>query len=102
MAEKLQVTDDVGNLAQNLRSIRAAFEGADRTADTLADAVGHPRLAGVLRDFAGQWDDRRRELAQQVDRVAELAAAVDQGFADADRELARATDKRDAPTRTVA
>jgi hypothetical protein len=89
--EKLSVdTSAVASLGQNLVTVRSSLEGASASSEALASMVGHQPLAAVISDFAGQWDDRRTELMEQLDALKEKATAVADAFEDVDNQLAKA------------
>lgn len=83
-------TNAVQSLAQNLATVRGTLDGASASSESLAAMVGQEHLAGVIRDFSGQWDDRRTELMTQIDALKDKAAAVAEGFETIDSELAKA------------
>jgi hypothetical protein len=88
---KLSVnTTAVQSLGQNLATVRSTLEGASASSEALAGMVGEPKLAAVVSDFSGQWDDRRAELMAQMDSLKEKASAVAEGFEQVDSELAKA------------
>lgn len=43
----------------NLRRIAEEFAAANANSDEVSDAIGHRGLAGAVRSFAHNWDDRR-------------------------------------------
>lgn len=88
--QKLSVdTTAVASLGQNLATVRSSLEGASASSEALAAMVGHQPLAAVISDFAGQWDDRRTELMEQLDALKEKASAVAEAFEDVDNQLAK-------------
>lgn len=65
----------------------AAFQSADRVGDDLADLTGEHRLAGKVRDFAGNWDNNRGKLEEQLVAVRDRLEAIDETMTDLDRSL---------------
>jgi len=77
--------------------IHDEFDQADDRSDTLAAAVGYPRLGDRVQEFADNWDKRRSELTQQLATVRDGLQAIVTGFEETDRQLARVlTEQRDA------
>lgn len=83
-------TAQVRDLATDLGTVHRELTGADDNSRTVADAVGHDGLADSLRRFATAWDDRRREIADQLTDLREAAGAIADSFDETDSELARA------------
>lgn len=83
--------------ALRLAKIRAAgalttFQGAERVGGDLADLTGDPRLSGKVRDFAGNWDDNRGKLEQQLTAVHDLIDAIVDTMSELDQSMADASD----------
>lgn len=66
--------DVLRGAATNLDTVASQLEASDDTSAAAAEASGHERLAGELREFAGNWDDTRRRFARAA---ADLAAKLD-------------------------
>lgn len=76
----------------------ATFRGADRVGEDLAELTGEHRLAGRVRDFAGNWDHNRGKLEEQLGAVRDWLDAIDETFTDLDRTLGDGLDTEgDAP-----
>ncbi|MDY0907953.1 hypothetical protein [Microbacterium sp. CFBP9034] len=63
------------------------FQSADRVGDDLADLTGEHRLAGKVRDFAGNWDHNRGKLEEQLVAVRDWLDAIVETMTDLDRAL---------------
>lgn len=63
------------------------FSSADRVGDDLADLTGEYRLAGRVRDFAGNWDHNRGELEAQLETVRDWLDAIIETFTELDEEM---------------
>jgi hypothetical protein len=63
------------------------FRSADRVGDDLADLTGEHRLAGKVRDFAGNWDHNRGKLEEQLVAVHDWLQAIDETLTDLDRTM---------------
>jgi hypothetical protein len=87
----------MGDVELDLVALRAAkgrvsaalttFRSADRVGDDLADLTGEHRLAGKVRDFAGNWDHNRGKLEEQLIAVHDWLAAIDETMTDLDRSM---------------
>lgn len=66
----------------------STFQSAGRVGDDIADLTGEHRLAGKVRDFAGNWDHNRAKLEEQLTFIRDSLEAVIDVMADLDVELA--------------
>lgn len=99
MAARLKVDlDQVEMVSTNLQSIVQRLESAQADADSLADAIPVESLASASTDFATKWDDRRRELVEQVGSLQKEAQAFVQAFTDVDSQLADALTRPPQPS----
>ncbi len=74
------------------------FRSADRVGHDLADLTGEHRLAGKVRDFAGNWDHNRGKLEEQLVAVRDWLDAIDETMTDLDRTMGDGIDTdEDAP-----
>lgn len=83
---------DFGALERAKSSMTATAEtlrNARMMGDQLAGLTGHPRLAGTVRDFAGNWEIHRAKLLASITHLEESIAAVEETFADVDHRLGR-------------
>lgn len=64
------------------------FTNADRVGDDLADLTGEHRLAGKVRDFAGNWDYNRGKLEEQLTTVRDWLEAIDETYTELDLAMA--------------
>ena len=87
--DKLKVeTSDLRTISDALLVIGTEFQDANENSDTLAEAVGEDELAGRIRDFAKNWDVRRKDF---VDKISKLQKNVEHGadsFEKTDKQLA--------------
>jgi hypothetical protein len=74
-------------LQADMRVVRKEFDEAEEFSQTVADLVGHDRLAGVVRDFASKWNLRRAELLEELDYLAEAAKTIRDTMIELDKEL---------------
>lgn len=64
------------------------FQSAERVGDDLADLTGDRRLAGKVRDFAGNWDYNRGKLEEQLVGVRDWLQAIEDTFTELDQSMA--------------
>ncbi|WP_127473765.1 hypothetical protein [Microbacterium sulfonylureivorans] len=91
----------MGDIQLDLEGIRAArgrvagalstFRSADRVGDDLADLTGEHRLAGKVRDFAGNWDYNRGKLEEQLVTVRDWLEAIDETMTELDESMGHGT-----------
>ena len=91
----------MGDISLDLEAIRAArvrvagalstFQSADRVGDDLADLTGEHRLAGKVRDFAGNWDYNRGKLEEQLVTVRDWLQAIDETMTELDESMGDGT-----------
>ncbi|MCX7523197.1 hypothetical protein OSC27_13040 [Microbacterium sp. STN6] len=80
----------LAQLVSDLESVSAEFTNADDFSDTVADATGHDDLRGHVRDFAHKWNDKRKDMTDDVKALHEQIAAITDGFTKVDEGLAKA------------
>lgn len=64
------------------------FQSAERVGDDLADLTGDRRLAGKVRDFAGNWDYNRGKLEEQLVGVRDWLQAIEDTYTELDQSMA--------------
>jgi len=74
--------------ALHIQSVVDSFAAAGADAHEAAEHVGHHGLAGKVRDFADSWDIHRARYCDDLRQVVALFEAVDDTFADLDRDTA--------------
>lgn len=74
----------------SLRRIAEEFAEANLNSDEVAGAIAHRGLAGAVRSFAHNWDDRRERMLRSIADLAAAATATGDGFDEVDRALGRA------------
>jgi len=63
------------------------FRSADRVGEDLADLTGEARLAGRVRDFAGNWDHNRGKLEEQLVAVGDWLEAIVETLTELDEDM---------------
>jgi predicted nucleic acid-binding Zn-ribbon protein len=86
----------LAELDAKLQSITAELQQAAERADVLEDAIGDPfgrnDLREAVEDFEDRWNNRRKNLAEDVADVQEHVHGVLEGFRAWDRETAAGFD----------
>jgi len=80
--------DALHAVARTVRTVAADFRTAGSQAHDAAQHVGHPGLAQRVTAFADQWDIHRERTTRLLERLADALDAVNDTFADLDREAA--------------
>lgn len=81
--------EDLEQLGNELRSLSEALRGDGRLSDVSIEDVAHHEVVGALEDFAGDWDDKRKALADSLGAISDMATETSTTLGDADAELAR-------------
>lgn len=74
--------------ATHVQSVVDSFATAGADAHEAAEYVGHHGLAGTVRDFADGWDIHRARYCDELRQIVAMFEAVDDTFADLDRDTA--------------
>jgi hypothetical protein len=77
-------------LKADLTAIAAEYEKADDFSSDLADAVGDDELSGRVHEFSQTWNDRRKNMTEQVTALRDEVTAIRAGFTQVDAELGKA------------
>jgi len=78
----------VSDAATQARTVKRTFDASDDSAHAAAAACGHDGLADTVERFASTWDDRRRDFADNLEKLAGALGDIEQAFNDLDRSLA--------------
>ena len=90
MADLRLDTDELVETGAALRLLAGELRDAENIVEEYADAVGHRRLADTLDEMQGSWDDRRNELVEGIDGIAEVAQEAGKAFEDIEQHLVAA------------
>jgi uncharacterized protein YukE len=77
-------------LEKDLADIAAEYAKADEFSGEMADAVGNDELGDRVRDFSTKWNDRRKNMTEQVTALHEQVKAIRDAFTEVDAELGKA------------
>ena len=64
----------------NLRVVADEFQHADARSDIIADACADRELASLVREFADNWDDKRKKMLGQIAALADAAQQSGEAF----------------------
>lgn len=88
MADFVIDTQTLRDAARIVTSISTEFSNASSSVETAESAAGHWILEQAIVDFAGGWDQHRKELLEQLEGLkAALTTAAD-AIEDTDSGLA--------------
>ncbi|GGI48215.1 putative nucleic acid-binding Zn-ribbon protein [Agromyces flavus] len=92
MGDVIITYDRLADLDAKLQSITAELEQAAARADVLEGAIGDPfgrnDLREAVEDFEDRWNNKRKNLAEEVAGVQEHVHGVLEGFRAWDDETA--------------
>ncbi|PKQ18544.1 MAG: hypothetical protein CVT68_02885 [Actinobacteria bacterium HGW-Actinobacteria-8] len=88
MSDLVVEGDALHDVARTVRTVIADFRSAGAQAHDAAQHVGHHGLAQRVTAFADQWDIHRERTMHLLERLADALDAVNDTFADLDREAA--------------
>jgi hypothetical protein len=80
-------TDSLRSLDTNLRLIVDTLDRAESVSRTTADACGDGALAGVIEDFADDWEDTRSDMLDAVRSVSDAIHMISDAFETLDQTL---------------
>lgn len=88
MTDRIRVEPDVlVDTGRSLRFVATEFANAGDISDEYAEIVGHGGLAGRLRDFADNWDDKRAEMLEAIQGLGEATEGIGSAFVEADNQM---------------
>lgn len=90
--------DAIRTMGEDLKSVAAEFDGANANSDSIAAAVGHSRLAEVVREFAHGWDDTRKKMVEAMNALGDASISVADTWIDFDQQGADALTNTDQPS----
>ncbi|WP_382310034.1 hypothetical protein [Herbiconiux sp. UC225_62] len=94
MAGVLKVdTDTLRELDSSLRLIVTTLDTAGGMSRSTADACGDGDLAGVLIDFADDWEDTREDMLDAVRSISDAVHMISSAFDEVDGKLLEALEK---------
>lgn len=82
-------TDELSALGTHLERLAVDLLDDGRLGHVDRYDVNEPSVVDALGDFASDWENKREELAGNVEAIGKLASEAARTFGDADRDLAR-------------
>lgn len=73
-----------------LRYLAGELRDAEKIVEDYQRSIGHRRLASQLDEMQGSWDDRRNDLRDAIENLAEVHVAAADGFEDIETQLVAA------------
>lgn len=92
MGDVMIVSDVIARMRTDLGRVRGAFEDANADSQRVAEDVGHSRLGDKVWNFAHNWDQRRKELVEQIVTVEGQLEQIEVAFGEVDIELSGTLD----------
>jgi len=83
---------ELRDMAGRLKGLKEEFESQEDTVSGYDDAVGSNEVAGALEEFANNWSDKRRELAEKLEEVAGYASMAADAYHQTEGDLASSID----------
>jgi uncharacterized protein YukE len=80
----------IEQLKSDLSAVAKEFKDADDFSDGVADATGHESLHDHVRDFAHNWNDKRKSMTEDVEALQQQVQAIADGFKDVDEAFRKA------------
>jgi hypothetical protein len=93
MADLVVDTDTLRELDSSLRLIVNTLDSAGGMSHSTADACGDGDLAGVLIDFADDWEDTREDMLDAVRSISDAVHMISSAFDEVDGKLLEALQK---------
>ena len=75
------------DMAAKLRALRDEFNGMGDTVNGFEAAVGDGRVSDKLRDFAGNWSEKREKIAKLIDDIASYADSAAQTYCQLETQI---------------
>ncbi|WP_223776109.1 hypothetical protein [Streptomyces sp. 135] len=86
--------DYLYTIKKDLSTVRKEFKGCTGHQEDLKDAYGSPYVSGAMEDFTTNWDDHRKELLDNIEKVGKLVEQSIENFEKLDKELAEANKRK--------
>jgi hypothetical protein len=80
--------DQLAEHGKQLAALRDEFNGIEDNAASYEWAIGHGGVADKLGTFASNWSDKRGELAEGLDGIAQCATGAADGYCQVDTDTA--------------
>jgi len=88
MSDLIIEADVIERMRVDLGRLLKEFEDANANSDSVAESVGHPHLADKVRNFAHNWEHRRKDLIEQIRTIEKNLAEIQKQFDTVDKKFA--------------
>ena len=88
MSDLVIKIDVIERMRVDLGRLQTEFENANANSDSVAESVGHPYLGDKVRNFAHNWDQRRKDLVDQIKTIQDNMAEIQKQFDIVDEDFA--------------
>ena len=85
------------DMSARLKGLKEDFESQEDTVHGYEDAVGAPEIAGALDDFADNWSDKRKELAEMLENVAGYSQMAADAYQETEEQLSSSMQPQPSP-----
>jgi hypothetical protein len=90
MSDLIVDTPSLKDTGTALRYLAGELRDAEKIVEDYQRSISHRRLAHQLDEMQGSWDDRRNDLRDAIENLAEVHVAAGQGFEDIEAQLVAA------------
>jgi hypothetical protein len=73
-----------------LRVVHQEFSAAGELARPDRRVIAHPRLLERLEEFADNWDDRRKDMIDAIEGLADIAVMAAEAYENVETHLVKA------------
>ncbi|MEW6474851.1 MAG: hypothetical protein AB1679_21585 [Actinomycetota bacterium] len=85
-------------LARRLAGLKVEFEGLGDLMEDYERSAGSREIARKLEDFADNWSDQRAKVAEQLQKLAAMAAGASCFYREREAALAAELNQAAGPT----
>ncbi|MEU5957311.1 hypothetical protein [Streptomyces sp. NPDC047525] len=86
--------DYLYTIKKDLGIVRREFKNCSGHQDDLRDEYGSPFVSGAMEEFTDNWDDHRKEMLGNIEKVGKLVEQAIENFEKLDKELAEANKRK--------
>ncbi|MEU1016834.1 hypothetical protein [Streptomyces sp. NPDC005898] len=81
-------------IKKDLGTVRKEFKGCSGHQEDMRNEYGSSYVAGAMDEFTSNWDDHRKELLGNIEKVGKLVEQSIENFEKLDKELAEANKRK--------
>ncbi|CAL9524184.1 hypothetical protein [Streptomyces sp. enrichment culture] len=86
--------DYLYTIKKDLKTVRNEFTTCSAHQESMKDEYGSDLVSGAMEKFTDNWDDHRKELLENIEKVGSLTEQAIQNFEKLDKELAEVNKKK--------